>query len=310
MTDKIAIVGTGLIGRGWAIVFARAGYRTVLWDPTPGAVAAALGEIEPRLVELERHGLVASAEQVRGRLSAASSLEQAIDGVAYVQESAPERVEVKAALFAEIDRMAPASAILGSSVSAIPPSDFLEGVPGRARCLGVHPANPPYLIPLVELVPSRWTDPAAVEGARSLMLKVGQKPILCRKEVPGFVLNRLQAAVINEAIHLVADGVADPADVDATISEGLGLRWAFMGPFQTMDLNAPAGFKDYATRYGGTYQTLGEDLHVSDPWPAATIDEIEAWRRAATPSDEVGARQFWRDRRMMALARHKAEQES
>jgi len=310
MTDKIAIVGTGLIGRGWAIVFARAGFKTVMWDPIPGAVEASLGEIEPRLVELERYGLVKSAKEVRANLSGAATLEEAIDGVTYVQESAPERVEVKAKLFAEMDRLAPASAILGSSVSAIPPSDFLEGVAGRARCLGVHPANPPYLIPLVELVPSRWTGAAAVESARALMLKVGQKPILCHKEVPGFVLNRLQAAVINEAIHLVADGVADPADVDATISDGLGLRWAFMGPFQTMDLNAPAGFKDYATRYGGTYATLGQDLRVSDPWPAETIDKIEAWRRSATPTDKVGARQFWRDRRMMALAKHKSEQES
>jgi L-gulonate 3-dehydrogenase len=132
-------------------------------------------------------------------------------------------------------------------------------------------------------------------------------PALLKKEIPGFVMNRLQAGVVCEAMHLVAEGVMSPEDIDKVMRHSLGLRWSFMGPFETMDLNAPAGFKDYATRYGTSYEAMGRALGVAAPWQAATVDTVEADRRRRVPAEEVGERQAWRDRRLMALLKHIAE---
>jgi 3-hydroxyacyl-CoA dehydrogenase len=131
--------------------------------------------------------------------------------------------------------------------------------------------------------------------------------VLVRKEIPGFVMNRLQTGVVNEAVQLVQMGVMSPADIDKVMRFSLGLRWSFMGPFETMDLNAPDGFLDYATRYGPSYEAMGRALMVAAPWSPAAIAAIEAGRRREVPKDKVGARQAWRDRRLMALLKHIAD---
>jgi 3-hydroxyacyl-CoA dehydrogenase len=159
----------------------------------------------------------------------------------------------------------------------------------------------------VELVPTPWTSSETVESCRRLMEEVGQVPILVRKEVHGFVLNRLQAAVINEAMYLVDEGVVAPDDLDKTMRDGLGLRWSFMGPFETMDLNSDGGFKGYTDQYGGSYQTMGAELQVAREWSAEALARIEAARRAHVSAEHVSDRQAWRDRRLMALLRHKAQ---
>jgi len=302
----IGVIGTGLIGRSWAIVFARAGFSVKLWDPAPAAARAALGFIAERLPELRQAGLLADApEQVQARITPAASLAEAVREAVHVQENGPERRDDKAALFAELDRLAPADAALASSTSGIPASAFTEKLAGRHRCLVAHPVNPPYLVPVVELCPSPWTDPVIVQRTRTLMQQADQVPATVNREVPGFVLNRLQIALVAEAFRLVRDGVVSPEDLDATVKHGLGLRWAFMGPFETIDLNAPGGVADYCARYGALYDQVQGEMQPCGFTPEL-VARIEAARRADLPRDRHADRTAWRDRRLMGLAAHKA----
>jgi L-gulonate 3-dehydrogenase len=306
---KIAIIGSGLIGRSWAIVFARGGCAVSLWDPQAAAVPAALDFIARRLPELAAAGLLQGREpaEVLAAIGPAEALEAALAGADYVQENGPERLDEKRALFARMDGIAAPGTIIASSTSTIRASLVTEGLPGQARCLVVHPVNPPYLIPLVELSPAPWTDPATVERVRALMLSVGMVPAVVKREVSGFILNRLQAAPLQEALYLVEAGIADPADIDATVKDGLGLRWSFMGPFETIDLNAPNGLADYCARYGGSFRDMMKDSAVPS-WSDETIGMLHDAQRAWTPEDAHAARQEWRDRRLMALLAHKASQ--
>ncbi len=305
---RIGIIGAGLIGRAWAIVFARAGHEVSMWDPADGAVAAACRFIGERLGELREAGLLTDAPAVvLGRIAPAASLAAAVREADYVQENGPERVAEKQAVFAELDAAAPAAAILASSTSGIPCSAFTEGLAGRGRCLVAHPVNPPYLVPVVELCPAPWTDAGTVARTREIMLAVGQVPATIRREIAGFVLNRLQGALLAEAFRLVQDGVVSPADLDATVKHGLGLRWAFMGPFETIDLNAPGGLADYCARYGGLYAELQQQM-TPRVWDDALVRELDDACRSALPAEEQAARQAWRDRRLMALLAHKQGQ--
>ncbi len=304
MKGPIAIVGCGFIGRGWAIVFAKAGYEARLYDAAEGAAAQALAAIDVSLTDLARAGLLEDPQAARARITACATLAEALDGAVFAQESVFEQRDLKAKVFADMDALAAPDVILASSASAIPASAFTADLTGRARCLVAHPANPPHLMPVVELVPAPWTSSAVVERAHRLYEEVGQVPVRLNKEIAGFVMNRLQAGVVCEAMHLVGEGVMAPEDIDKVMRYSLGLRWSFMGPFETMDLNAPQGFKDYATRYSKSYESLGYTLRVAEPWSTTTIDAIEADRRRQVPKEKVAERRAWRDRRLMALLKH------
>ena len=306
---KIAVVGAGLIGRAWSIVFARAGFDVALWDPVPHAIAAAQSFIAERLPELRDAGLLADEPAiVSARIRPAASLADAVQGAVHVQENGPEQVADKQRIFMEIDLLADADTVLASSTSGIPASVFTEGLTGRSRCLVAHPVNPPYLIPLVELCPAPWTDHTITERTRALMIQAGQVPATVRHEMEGFALNRLQGALLAEAFRLLADDVISPADLDALVKHGLGLRWSFMGPLETIDLNAPGGLADYCTRYGPLYERMQRQM-VPRLWHKALIDALHAARRAELPENMQAVRQEWRDRRLMALLAHKAGQE-
>lgn len=304
---RVAIVGSGFIGRAWAISFARAGHDVVLWDAVPDAPDRAIDYIAGVLPELSANGLLGGhePEQVRSRLSTADTLDEALDGVDHAQENTPEDVEVKRKVFALLDAAAPATAVLASSSSAILPSKFTEHLKGRARCLVVHPINPPYLVPAAEVVPAPWTDQAVVDRTREFLISAGHAPIVMKKELDGFVMNRMQGALLEEAFRLVADGYASIEDVDVGIREGLALRWSFMGPFETIDLNAPGGVRDYAERYQGIYERLHPSHQRRVDWLGEVMDRIEGDRRKSLPADKLAERQVWRDRRLMALAAHK-----
>jgi L-gulonate 3-dehydrogenase len=197
--SPVGVVGTGLVGAGWAIVFARGGHPVRLFDSVPGAAERAIEVINDRVVGLAEHKLIDSPESILENLSVAHSLESAIEGVAYVQESVFEQVEPKTKVLEALAGCLPPNAVVGSSSSGIPASKFTEHLSIRSRVLIVHPVNPPYLIPLVELVPTPWTVTSAVDFAEALMKSVGQSPIRLLKEVEGFVLNRLQGALLREA---------------------------------------------------------------------------------------------------------------
>jgi len=303
----VAVIGSGLIGRSWAIVFARAGHAVRLWDGAPGVAAAALARIEAALVDLREVGLLDDPVEVtQARITVALSLAEALKGAELAQESAPESVAVKRSVFADLDAAAAPATILASSTSSIPASRFTESLAGRGRCLVAHPVNPPHLVPLVELVPAPWTDLAVVERARGFYDAVGQVPITVRGEIHGFILNRLQGAVLAEAFRLVADGYVGAEDLDRTMRDGLGLRWSFMGPFETIDLNAPGGIIDYVARYAGLYEEIGAS-QLPRPWDTEAVRRIELERREQLSATELGARAGWRDRRLARLVAHKRE---
>jgi 3-hydroxyacyl-CoA dehydrogenase len=305
---NVAIIGAGLIGRAWSIVFARAGFTVAIWDQVPQQTTLAKGFIADRLPELRDAGLLKEEPAaVLGRIHPMQSLWETVRDAEYIQENGPERVEVKTALFSELERAARPEAIIASSSSGIPASAFTENLRTRHRCLVAHPVNPPYLVPLVELCPAPWTDPAVTERARDIMVKAGQVPATVKKELDGFALNRLQGALLAEAFRLLADDVISPADLDALVKDGLGLRWSFMGPLETIDLNAPGGLADYCNRYGPLYWLMQQQMKPLE-WDKALIDRLHQARRAELPATMQPVRQEWRDRRLMALLAHKAQQ--
>ncbi len=302
---SVACVGAGNVGRAWAIVFARAGYSVKLYDQVSSVVESqALPMIARNLEDMQAMGLIADAAAALQRISAASTLAAAVSDVEYVQESVKEDLEIKTAVYGELDRLADESIILASSTSAIPGSAFTENLRGRHRCLVVHPVNPPYLIPLVELCAAPWTAQDTVDRARRLMTEVGQTPITVTREIAGFILNRLQVALIGEALHLVAEGYCSVDDIDKTITDGLARRWAFIGPFEVGHLNATAGYRHFMQNYADMFRTLARSARVDYPWDDALIDSIHDRLSVRTPVENVPERQAWRDQRLMALAKH------
>lgn len=305
---KVAIVGAGLIGRAWAMVFARAGWRVALSDPAPGALKAALGLCAEGLRDLASHGLCEDPAGAAARIAAAADLAGAVQDADLVQENGPEEPETKRAIFAQFDRLASPGAILASSTSAIPASAFTEGLEGRHRCLVAHPVNPPHLIPLVELCGAPWTAAETMERARGIYAAIGQVPITVRQEIEGFILNRLQGALLAEAFRLVAEGYVSPQDLDRTVKDGLGLRWSFMGPFETIELNAPGGIPDYCARYTGFYKRIQAMPAGPEAYGEAAAARLLAeWGPTPAPG-QLAARSRWRDRRLAALRAHKASQ--
>jgi 3-hydroxyacyl-CoA dehydrogenase len=305
---RVAIIGSGLIGRAWAMVFARAGWDAALYDAVDGVAETALGLVAEGLGELAKHGLVDDPKGSAARVRAGKSVADALDGATYVQENVPETVDAKRAIFAELDHLASPDTILASSSSAIVPSLFAENLSGRARCLVAHPVNPPHLVPIVELVGAPWTAPETIARAKQVYESVKQVPIVVRREIEGFILNRLQGALLAEAFRLVGEGYVSPQDLDKTIKDGLGLRWSFMGPFSTIELNAPGGIADYCARYTGFYKRL-----QAKPAGVAVFEDeniariLKEWGKQASP-EQLAELTRWRDQRLAALAAHKKGQ--
>ena len=308
MNRHVAIVGAGFIGRAWAIVFARAGFSVAVYDAVDTALAQCQRLLLENISDLAEHGLISEAPAtVLERIRTETTLPAALNGACLVQECAYETLEIKRAVFAELDRHAAADTILASSTSWLKASEFSEGLAGRARVLVAHPVNPPYLIPLVELAPAPWTDAAVLASAKTIYQEAGQVPVVLHKEITGFLLNRIQAAVLNEALNLYADGFASMEDMDLVLKNGLGMRWSFMGPFETIDLNAPQGLMDYAERYGSTFREVAAD-QATNPWNRDTMAQLHAQRREVLPAGDMQARARWRDRRLMALIAHQRSQ--
>jgi L-gulonate 3-dehydrogenase len=300
--STVAIIGAGSIGVAFAIVFARAGLNVRVQDPDAGRRAAAPQEIAERLADLAHFGLVAEAgAAILDRVVFTAELAEAVAGADLVQECAPERLEVKRQLFAELDRLAPPSAVLASSSSAIRPSAFAAGLPGQARCLVAHPGNPPYLLSVIEIVPAPFTSLNVVSRTAQVFERTGLAPILVQKEPEGFVFNRLQGALLREAYCLVRDGIASVEDIDRIVRDGLGLRWSVIGPFETADLNTRGGIASHAEKMGPAYARMGAERGQNDPWTPELVDRVEQERRARLPLDEWAERVIWRDRALMAL---------
>jgi len=291
-TPKTAIIGSGLIGCGWAVAFARGGCSVALYDENAEAAHRASATLAALADELEAAGMLdgQTAADIIGRVEIAGDLDAALVGAVHVQENVPEKLEIKQAVFADLDARAPRDAILASSTSALLPSAFTEHVAGRERCLVAHPINPPSLIPAVEIVPAPWTGADAMDRCTALMERIGQKPIRMAREIDGFIMNRLQGALLQEAFRLVANCIAS--------------RWALLGPFETIDLNAPGGVRDYVARYGPMYARIAATQREHSDWTGETLDRIDAARRERLPLDRIPEAQAERDSRLVRMMKH------
>jgi len=299
MAHNVAIIGSGLVGRSWAYLFANAGHAVRIYDASATSSAAAQAWLEGELP--------AGAMRL---VSVVGSLEEALDGADYVQESASEQLPLKRDLFVRMTGAAPAGCIFASSTSALLPDAIFGTLPAADRCLIAHPANPPHVLPIVELVGGTATSQATLDRAADLMTSLGQDVVRVKRAAPGFVLNRLQSALIEEALALVAAGVADPDDVDRTVRSGLGLRWAFVGPFETMDLNAAGGFEAYATKLGPALAASAPGGPESSNWNGAAPSIVARHRRELLDVDEIPLRQQWLVGRLRALRALKGEENS
>ena len=307
--STVAVIGTGVIGRSWIQVFARAGCETRIHDRDAAQMESALAWVELDLEEDREAGLLSSEEANtrRARVIACRGLKEALAGAGYVQENGPEKIELKKALYRDLDHVADAAAILGSSTSAIDMTEIAAGLPGARRCIVAHPVNPPHVVPVVEVLPGKETDPEVVSQTCAFLKDVGQTPVLMNFYVPGFLLNRMQAALIKEAMNLVTSGVADVDAVDAVIRDGLGLRWALMGPFGVANTNADGGVRQYFTRYGDDYIALMNDLGPTPEFDVASIENAgKATDEMVGGVDRAELRR-WRDRMVRKIRALKEE---
>jgi 3-hydroxyacyl-CoA dehydrogenase len=260
---RVACIGGGTIGSSWAAYFLAQGLDVTLYDPAPNGEAVARHVINGAWSTLERLGLAPGASPTRWRFVADPVA--ALDGADFVQESAPERYEIKLDLLKRLSAALPREIIIASSSSGLLISRLQEVCTFPERCVIGHPFNPPHIVPLVEVVGGGQTARWAIDAAMEFYRSIGKRPIEIRKEVPGHLANRLQAALWREAVHLVAEGVATVADVDAAISEGPGLRWALMGPHLTFHLAGGTGgmthYMDHlAPALSGWWSDLGNPV--------------------------------------------------
>ena len=261
---KVALIGCGLIGQSWAISFLSAGFSVSLFDPTEGVTEAAKEKITAKLSDLQNHGLISKRKisDYLNQIYLAPSIAKAVEDCVYVQESGPENLDIKKELTQNIDKATPDNIPIASSTSGIPTSLYAYEVEGNYRCIVAHPINPPHLIPAVEIVPAPFTSQSTIKTVKGIISSIGKEPLELNKEIPGFVVNRLQGALLTEAFNLVKEGICSAKEIDKAISEGLGLRWSFMGPFQTIHLNAPEGIAGYVDRYEKMYQGMFEHLDI------------------------------------------------
>ncbi len=248
-----AALGSGVIGSGWIARALAHGLDVVAWDPAPGAEAALRQRVANAWPALQKAGLVPGASQER--LKFVDTIEACVRDADFIQESAPERLDLKCELHARISAAAKPNALIGSSTSGLLPSEFYADATHPERCVVGHPFNPVYLLPLVEVVGGQKTDPAAIQAAIAVYRSLGMRPLHVRKEVPGFIADRLLEALWREALHLVNDGVASTGEIDDAIRFGAGLRWSFMGTFLTYTLaGGNAGMRHFMAQFGPALQ--------------------------------------------------------
>ena len=258
--SRVAVLGAGLIGRSWTALFLAAGHDVAVFDPADNVEEIVREGIDSAWPMLQRLGLTAQ-ERPTATLTFFTDPAQAIEGATFIQESVPERIDIKRALYALIEPELARDAIVASSASGLTLSELQSGWQDASRLVLGHPFNPPHLIPLVEVMGNERTAPGVVDAARAFYESVGKVTIEVKREMPGHVANRLQAALWREAIHLVNEGVASVADVDTAIASGPGLRWAVMGPTTLFHLGGDdEGLQTFCDRYTDSFNRWWDDL--------------------------------------------------
>ncbi|XP_073899773.1 lambda-crystallin homolog isoform X3 [Castor canadensis] len=311
MSNQKRIGKLGLIGRSWAMLFASGGFQVKLYDIEQQQITSALDSIRKEMKSLEQCGALKgslSAEQQLSLISGCANIAEAVEGAVHIQECVPENLELKKKIFTQLDGLVDDRVVLSSSTSCLLPSKLFVGLAHVKQCIVAHPVNPPYYVPLVELVPHPETSPATMDRTHALLRKIGQSPVRVLREIDGFVLNRLQYAIISEAWRLVEEGIVSPSDLDLVMSDGLGMRYAFIGPLETMHLNAE-GMISYCDRYSEGMKRVLKTFGPIPEFSRATVEKVNQDLCLKVPDDpgHLAARRQWRDDCLMRLAKLKSQ---
>ena len=272
---KIACIGAGLIGQGWATLFSSKGYKVVLQDVTESILEDSIKRVKNNLMFLEKNKLLRSGETdaALNRINTTTDLKEAVDQVDYVQESVFDNYDIKKKVFKILDKEAPEYAILASSASGLLMTEIQKVTKRPGRCILVHPILPAHLIPLVEIVGGKQTSKEMIRITAGFMKKLGKTAVVLKKEVPGYIVNRLQAAILREAIDLVDKGVADPEDIDKAFCMGIGLRDPIIGPFLRIHLTGD-GVERFFKNFSQSYCNRWETMETWTTIPASAVRKI------------------------------------
>jgi len=313
--ETVVIIGSGIIGKSWAMLFASQGHQVRLYDTIPAILEKAPEFINSQLKDLETKGLLLGGDKYNAAkqaslISVYTDLHKALTGATYIQECTPEGLQIKIDIFKILDtalnKVGNTKAIVASSTSTLMSTQFTEGLSIKNRTVVVHPVNPPYFVKLVEIVPNPTTKPEVTAHTKDLINSLGRKSIVMNKELPGFALNRVQYVILNETWRLIADGVLSVEDADLVMKEGLAPRYIFMGPMETAQLNAD-GFLDYCRRYNPTIYGVSESMGPTPKFlpDSATAKEIDRQLQQHVPDSTLPQRRLWRDNNLAMLSSFK-----
>ena len=300
--EKIGICGAGLIGASWAIGFANAGFKCFVYDANQNSFASFKETSNKLIQDLRIINPDIDEVKINSNIKLNCNIEEICNDSMLVQESVIEDLEIKKKVFVQIDKLASENTIIASSSSYLLISRISELVKHKYRCINAHPALPPHIVPFVEVAGGVNTDPKIIKQAVSIYKKAKYAAITVNKEAEGFVLNRLQGALLNEAVRLHEGGFASMEDIDIALKHALGIRWAFMGPFEIMDLNAPDGIRDSFTRYRKGIQNLAKEQNSVPEYSEEYLNKLEIDRRKRLPYDQRDNRVEKRNK-MIALIR-------
>lgn len=306
--SRTAIAGSGVIGGSWAIVYARSGCSVAMYERDADRRQTVMDRLR---IELENSASLFvegdTVESVLARITVHGDLAETVKNAEFVHECIEEKLDSKKALFTLLADDAPANAILATSTSSFPVSHFASDLNCRDRCIVVHPATPPHLLPVTEICPAPFTAEWVNTAASDFMRQCGQTPVQVKKEVEGFVLNRMQAALLVEMLSLLKEDLIDAKDIDAIISQGFGLRWAFLGPFEGVDLNAHGGIRQYFENFGFLVNDRAAEYGLGTLMNPSTLDKLEDYARSRIPLSALPEKVAWRDQSILALRALKVE---
>ena len=300
--NKIGICGAGLIGASWAIGFANAGFKSFVYDSNQDSLKNFEKISDQLLQDIKILHPKVKPEKIKSNIILGCNIEEICKDSILIQESIIEDLEAKKQIFKELDKLSSKQTILASSSSYLLISKISELVEHRNRCINAHPALPPHVVPFVEVVGSDHTSKEIVQSAINIYKRANYAAIVVNKETEGFVLNRLQGALLNEAVRLHEGGYASMEDIDIALKHALGIRWAFMGPFEIMDLNAPEGIKDSFTRYKSGIQNLAKEQNSVPDYSEEYLNKLEFEQRNRLSYSERSIRIEKRNK-MIALIR-------